>query len=118
MKKFNENPFKKTTPVRPFSNGTELMWAELGVINKLEDTMTDSEVPAFFERATGRKYVSRETSVNDIRRMCALFWNENTQRKAEKTGEGIDRMSDCEECRGSGIGLADPNGAEGITGSR
>ena len=25
MKKFNENPFKKTTPVRPFSNGSEFM---------------------------------------------------------------------------------------------
>ena len=50
----------------------------------LEDTMTDSEVSMFFKRATGRKYSSEESAVNDIRRMCAVFWNEELKRRLLK----------------------------------
>ena len=35
MKEFNENPFKKDTPVVPFSNGTEYQyWSENIVTGK------------------------------------------------------------------------------------
>jgi len=46
---------------------------------QFEQTMIDSKVPNFFLRATGRKYSSKETCVNDIRRICALFWNEHIE---------------------------------------
>ena len=50
----------------------------------LEQTMSDSEVSDFFKRATGREYTSKETCVNDIRRICAVFWNEELQRRLMK----------------------------------
>jgi len=46
---------------------------------QFEQTMMDGKVPSFFRRATGRKYSSKETCVNDIRRICALFWNERIE---------------------------------------
>lgn len=48
---------------------------------KLEETMVDSDVSKLFKRATGRDYTSRETCVNDIRRLCAKFWNEELERR-------------------------------------
>ena len=51
---------------------------------KLEETMSDSEVGKFFERATGRKYTSNETCINDIRRICATFWNEELKNRLGK----------------------------------
>ena len=46
-------------------------------IRRIEDVMLDSEVSAFFKRATGRDYRKYpETCVNDIRRMLMQFWNE------------------------------------------
>jgi hypothetical protein len=53
-------------------------------IKKLEETMADSEVDKFFKRATGRKYTSEETCVNDIRRICATFWNEELKRRLQE----------------------------------
>jgi len=50
----------------------------------LEETMVDSDVPKLFKRATGREYTSRETCVNDIRRLCATFWNEELQRRLKQ----------------------------------
>jgi hypothetical protein len=50
---------------------------------KLEETMTDIEVINFFERAIGRKYTDEEMCINDIRRICALFWNEELKRRLE-----------------------------------
>ena len=52
---------------------------------KLEDVMIDSDIPAFFKRATGREYTSKETCVNDLRRICALFWNEQLKKRLEHT---------------------------------
>lgn len=48
---------------------------------RLDDTMNDSEVPNFFKRATGRDYSNHETCVNDIRRICATFWNEELKKR-------------------------------------
>lgn len=53
-------------------------------ITKLNETMTDKEVIKFFERATGRKYKATETCVNDIRRICLTFWNEELQKRLNK----------------------------------
>lgn len=50
----------------------------------LNEVMKDSEVADFFERATGRKYTSKETCVNDIRRICIAFWNEELERRLKK----------------------------------
>ena len=50
-------------------------------IKRLHDVMPDSKIPMFFKKATGRKYTDRETCVNDIRRMLALFWNERTDKE-------------------------------------
>jgi hypothetical protein len=44
-------------------------------IKTLHDVMPDSEIPKFFEEATGRKYTSKELCVNDIRRIIMLYWN-------------------------------------------
>ena len=50
-------------------------------LNVLHKPMIDSEVPRFFLRASGRIYTSsKETCVNDIKRICATFWNEEFQR--------------------------------------
>jgi len=47
-------------------------------IEKLTDVMSDYEVPKFFKRATGRKYVGEhETCINDIRRMLWHFCQEH-----------------------------------------
>jgi hypothetical protein len=45
-------------------------------IKSVQEVMPDSKIPAFFKKATGRKYADRETCVNDIRRLLMLFWNE------------------------------------------
>jgi len=45
-------------------------------IKNINETMVDSNIPSFFEKATGRKYTDKETCVNDIRRLLLLFWNE------------------------------------------
>ncbi len=50
----------------------------------LEQSMKDSEVPDFYRRATGREYHSDlNISVNDIRRICVTFWNEELARRLE-----------------------------------
>ena len=46
-----------------------------------KDTMVDSEVPDFFKRATGVDYNKAKISVNDIRRICATFYNEEIERR-------------------------------------
>ena len=44
---------------------------------KLTDIMSDYEVPKFFKRATGRRYIGEnETCINDIRRMLWRFCQE------------------------------------------
>ena len=45
--------------------------------------MNDSDVSAFFKRATGRDYSPDETCVNDIRRMLMCFHNENKPRQID-----------------------------------
>lgn len=47
-------------------------------------SMGDHQVEKFFKRATGRKYTSSETSINDIRRLCATFWNEELKKRIEE----------------------------------
>jgi hypothetical protein len=50
-------------------------------IRRIEEVMPDSKVPAFFKKATGRKYTSGETCVNDIRRLLMTFWNDKIAQK-------------------------------------
>ena len=47
------------------------------VITSIEETMGDGEeFERFFRRTTGRNYnADKESSVNDIRRICMAFWN-------------------------------------------
>uniref|UniRef100_A0A6M3XYN5 Uncharacterized protein n=1 Tax=viral metagenome TaxID=1070528 RepID=A0A6M3XYN5_9ZZZZ len=45
-------------------------------LKTLEEVMSDSDVPLFFKKATGRKYTNKESCINDIRRMLMLFHNE------------------------------------------
>lgn len=54
---------------------------------KLTDIMSDSEVPRFFKRATGRDYGEKETCINDIRRLLMCFLREHAQRDNEKWRE-------------------------------
>jgi len=56
---------------------------------KPEETMSDSEVPKFFKWATGRKYSSKEICINDIKRICAVFWNEELNKILKKYGEKL-----------------------------
>ena len=48
---------------------------------KLEDTMNSGEVIGFYERAIGRKHAEKDMCVNDIRRICGVFWNEELKRR-------------------------------------
>ena len=50
----------------------------------LNETMGDGEVAKFFKRATGRRYAKTETCVNDIRRICATFWNEELEKRIQQ----------------------------------
>lgn len=52
----------------------ERLMEGLRQIPRLDD-IPDSFVSDLFEQATGRKYSSRETCVNDFRRILMLFWN-------------------------------------------
>ena len=52
-------------------------------IKRIEDVMLDSEVFAFFKRATGREYNKYpETCVNDIRKLLMQFWNEKVLKES------------------------------------